>query len=62
MTTQRALPEVWYRFACKVCRFVRQSRDRERAQLEHCPGCGYPKELAGHVYRREPQDGDDLDG
>lgn len=58
---QRGNVEIFYRWACKACPFVRQSRDRERTQLDHCPNCGYPKELAGHVYRREPRDGEDLD-
>lgn len=59
--TQIQYPPVFYRFRCSACGFVRQSRDKERAQVTHCPGCCYPKELAGHVYRREPEDGESLD-
>jgi ribosomal protein L37E len=52
--------EIWYRFRCSACQFERQSRDRARIP-DYCPACGYPKEQAGHVYRAEPRDGEDLD-
>ena len=60
MTEPQRIPEVFYKFACKSCGFVRQTKDRSRIP-DYCPTCAYPKDAAGHVYRREPEDGHDLD-
>lgn len=60
MTEPRREPEIFYRFACKSCGFVRQTKEKARIP-EYCPGCCYPKELAGHVYRDEPKIGEDYD-
>ncbi len=57
----RAEVEVWHRYHCKACGFDRVTKNRERIPT-HCPTCCYPKDQAGHVYRREPRDGEELDG
>lgn len=62
MTHQARQVEVFYRFACKSCGFARQTKDKARIPDKYCPGCCYPKDLAGHIYRPEPQDGEELDG
>lgn len=53
-------PEVYYRFRCHACPFVRETKDRDRIP-DYCPSCGYPKNQAGHLYRAEPEDGAELD-
>lgn len=59
---QKGEVEIWYRFRCSACGFQRQTREKARSEQKYCPGCCYPKDLAGHVYRREPEDGEELDG
>ena len=60
MTHPSPSPTIVYRFLCRACGFKRETRERDGT--ERCPLCAYPKDAAGHVYRREPEDGEELDG